>query len=1450
MDHFDIDPEMATILDDMSDEELLDFAKLHQDHTMDGTELYIYILFLNFTRTGSIEHLESAVLQAEGWIAEIPNDHPHSTHRSSILDLLVANVIHTDERKNIVGVDNDFFESLGIGVENSENLHSLINSARAMIANPEHPQRNLAMQALSLGYKQLFLVGGDLSHLSLSIEVTEEAIAATFDDNVQQAEHFTTLAVLKQKRFDQTKDLADLGSVIDAIDMAVALTPYDDYDNQALRLDILGKCLGKRSSITREKDDLDRGIEAVEKAVKLKTSQGHDTTRPLLTLDALMLNRWILTEASEDLDHVLETRDLMLAVGIKIDDQAEWLYQFSTLAEKKFKQNGAIEDINRAVEVAKLAVKHTATEDSLNQILHCDKLARLLRTRFDATSTTEDLNQIIEIREAALTTTPDHTRRPNWLIEITILLKKRFERKQDIADLDRAISLAQLAAKEAPHDDLENYIGLLSNVSMFLKVRYQLKPTAEDLNEAIETLELALKVSPEYTHRHALYSELATWMLSRFDHTSKSIEDIDRAVEYAEMSIVDINLNDSRQLKNLTNLGALLGVRFAQTGQRDDLSRAVEVAEMAADALSPEDPERPSFLLNFAYALDVRYGQTGQQEDLKRMIETYEVIVTILSPDSPEYAASLSSFAVALSKQFELTESTDDLARAIKLGKMAANSVAINSNFRSACFLNLGRLLELQYERTRNPDDQDSSIEATETALAATAENDSFRILTVSNLASSLIGRFESRGKLEDLNRAVEFLELALSSTPVSFHIRYYFCFHLSRCHKRLFEKTGKIHHLNQSVEIIKTAVDILSPSNANRARVNQSAGLCLLARHSEIGESKDLDEAYVLFKAGLECDNSIPIHRIQCADNAAKVRADQKLWRQSTIMYEAGLNLLPLVSPRSINNSDKQYTLKHFAGLAARGTGAALNANRQPSDALTLLELGRGVIAGLILEMRTDITELREKYPELARQFTALRDELDAPIHGASSLVDIDSIPMEGLETKRTQETDQQFKEVIAKIRELPNFEEFLLPPTADQIKAAAGEGPIAVINVSPYRCDAFLITCSQIRVLELPNLHERDVNEHAMVLNAVGVTSSLLEWLWNVIARPVLEALEFKQPPSDDNWPHLWWIPTGALSQLPLHASGYHFRGSTETVLDRVISSYSSSVKALIYGRRNDIRPQATSDKASAKDETVSINNERKRPGISLLVGMSKTPGLDLNSNLPYAEDEVKMLDKMCLSMGLETVQPPRSREEVLKHMSTCRFFHFAGHGQTNPSDPSRSCLLLDDWKDNPLTVGDLRDSNMQNNPPFLAYLSACSTGANKATELFDEGIHLISAFQLAGFRHVIGTLWEVSDSHCVDVARVLYETIRDEKMTDKAVSRGLHRAVRALRDGYVEERRSMEKANRPLCDESASEIHEIETKDIKRAERDAKLIKTEFQNISQENPQYWAPYVHFGV
>lgn len=120
-------------------------------------------------------------------------------------------------------------------------------------------------------------------------------------------------------------------------------------------------------------------------------------------------------------------------------------------------------------------------------------------------------------------------------------------------------------------------------------------------------------------------------------------------------------------------------------------------------------------------------------------------------------------------------------------------------------------------------------------------------------------------------------------------------------------------------------------------------------------------------------------------------------------------------------------------------------------------------------------------------------------------------------------------------------------------------------------------------------------------------------------------------------------------------------------------------------------------------------------------------------------------------------------------MKELPACNIFHFAGHGQSYPTDQSERFLLCSDWKNSPLTVQDLMSLKLYQKPSLLVCLSACSTGSNKVDKLQDEGIHLMSACQLAGFQHVVGMLWPVLDKDCLVVASEVYDSMLKGNMRD---------------------------------------------------------------------------------
>jgi hypothetical protein len=76
-----------------------------------------------------------------------------------------------------------------------------------------------------------------------------------------------------------------------------------------------------------------------------------------------------------------------------------------------------------------------------------------------------------------------------------------------------------------------------------------------------------------------------------------------------------------------------------------------------------------------------------------------------------------------------------------------------------------------------------------------------------------------------------------------------------------------------------------------------------------------------------------------------------------------------------------------------------------------------------------------------------------------------------------------------------------------------------VVVVNICVYRCDAFLIQNGQIRITPLPNLELTEAEARAQQLQKSGrVEFDLLEWLWDTIAKPVLETLGFTNPHSNN--------------------------------------------------------------------------------------------------------------------------------------------------------------------------------------------------------------------------------------------------------------------------------------------------------------------------------------------
>ncbi|MEO3868218.1 CHAT domain-containing protein [Nonomuraea sp. B12E4] len=245
---------------------------------------------------------------------------------------------------------------------------------------------------------------------------------------------------------------------------------------------------------------------------------------------------------------------------------------------------------------------------------------------------------------------------------------------------------------------------------------------------------------------------------------------------------------------------------------------------------------------------------------------------------------------------------------------------------------------------------------------------------------------------------------------------------------------------------------------------------------------------------------------------------------------------------------------------------------------------------------------------------------------------------------------------------------------------------------------------------------------------------------------------ALGITGPPQDGVWPRLWWSPTGPLNSLPLHAAGHHTVAGA-SVLDRAVSSYTPTVRALLHSRARPV--------------------PARRAGLT--VAMPATPG---HAALPEtAREAVEVTARI---QGQVLVGPRASRAAVLAALPGASVAHFACHAGSDPYDPSASHLLLHDGT---LSVTEI--SRLHLDDAELAYLSACAT-ARGGARLADEAMHLASAFQLAGYAQAVATLWEIGDhtaaTMAADFHRELGGALGDPARIPGALA--LHTATRRMR------------------------------------------------------------------
>ncbi|WP_051466237.1 CHAT domain-containing protein [Pseudofrankia saprophytica] len=1289
-----------------------------------------------YETSGDMQDLEDAIVAGEAALAATPDGDPRrGIALNNLGTTLLARYQHTED-------PDDMSRAFDI-------CHAAV-----VAMPPDHPDRAIALTnkatALTFRYQRF----GDPADLDAAVASGQQALDSVPPGHRHHAGVANTLGTALRLRGEHTGRREDLDAAVELGRTAASATPPNhsgDAGNGAVLIGLSGALIARYQQ-SGDLADIDAAIDASRRAAAA-TSDSPARTVTLSNLATALAARFERTGETDDADAAVDTfRTALSATSNDRATRLDLLTSLATTLTARFTRTGHLADLEAGIESAQEAVDRTP-EDHPDLGRRLSVLSSALTTRLNHTGDLVDADAAAEAGRAALARIPpDSPLRPKLLSNLGAGLIGQYQRSGDPVDLDAAIEIGREAIQVTPSDHPDLPAGL-ANVAAMLALRFEQLGDLADLNAAIAMARRAVAVAPlEHPGRVSALSNLGSMLVIRFERLN-DMADLDEAVEALEAVLVATPASSPSRAGVLAALTAALRARFAWTGEPADLDRSIKAAEAALD--SPLSYRYRFVALSaMAGALLARAHHTGEPADLDAAIEAGRQAAAATRPDDPGRVVSLISLANALHVRSIRTGQLADVDGAIDALRQAQTALPTDHPERSQLLLVLSGSLMTRFDRTQQSADADAAVEAGQQAASALPADHPLLPMAELHLANLLITVLDRSRESDTPHRAVEMCRKAVTALPAGHAHRGMAEIVLARALAFRALRTERLEDYDEALEALRAITEAAAEHDAQTATAHLIFAATLQSRFDKFGDTVDLMAAAEAYRETAAATAVSPRLRAQAGRLCARLYADAAQWSDAADSFDKAVELVGLATARGLNRRDQEHLLGQLAGgLGSAAAACHVRAGR-PTRALELLDQARGVLISQALDTRTDLANLTHRHPHLASRFTELADALDHDVDAAALLTfevpepgrvsALDPVEAARWAAEHRRRTAAAFDELISHVRRLPGFEDFLRPPGVDSLAAAAADGPVVSVAVSQFGSYALILTADgSVNAVALDGLTPEAILHRVPPVPDGGARApeaekqlvDTLGWLWEVLAAPVLEQLGILGlPPAGQPLPRIRWCLSGLLSFLPVQAAGHHQTRSDpvpNTLVDRAISSFTPTVRALAHAQLALFRP------------TVDAPPTDSSGGDMLVIAMPHTPGV---SDLPGAGIETDLISRRFPGRVKILAAEQATRDAVLTALPRARWAHFACHGQADLDDPSASRLLLDDHLDQPLTVMDLARLRLTN--AELAFLSACST-ARPGGRLADEVIHLASAFQLAGYQHVIGTLWPIPDT-----------------------------------------------------------------------------------------------------
>ncbi|KAG2041183.1 CHAT domain-containing protein [Suillus americanus] len=896
--------------------------------------------------------------------------------------------------------------------------------------------------------------------------------------------------------------------------------------------------------------------------------------------------------------------------------------------------------------------------------------------------------------------------------------------RKDFQDIDSITSLFREALALRPQGHPDHSLSIY-HLMEALTWRYSKEKTAIYIQESAQLSCKLLALCPE-----GAYLRIIDYVIRACNNVPIDVSN--EGIHFRRIVLKLCPLDNEHRPSALDNLAWALRLRFQQRGSIDDIDECIQCRREAV-SLSPEGhSERGTYLNNLAYSLRFRFDHQGNSDDLNEAISLYEEVLRLYPVGHISRDFSLNNQGTALFTRFKQRGDVNDIMKAISVQREAVMLCPPGNPYHDSKLNNLALALKARYDKLDTSEDLDEAINLYRDSLQLTPHGHPRRYPTLANLSSALRSRYTQTRENEEIEEAIRLCQ-ELSEALHSLHPDRYFSYMwLQQAYLSRYRVQHNSADLSLAVENFR-----LASQHPTRGFPDRIIDAIDWAHQAEVYQHDSALEAYQM-----------------CLE-----LFDNHLMTRSTI----------------ISRREAATAFRDAHSLLAVDAASCAIRRDDLRRAVELVEQGRGQQWSLASRLRTPLEDLELASLPLAHKLSELSKCL-SDAQGSIVSTDRAAADRVAIQYRRLQ---KQWGAVIAEIRDLKGFSQFLLPPSYEDLRAAARHGPVIILIASEYLCSAIVVPTSgephHVRFPRITLTHLETLKDD--FITAIRHTARmrpeeprkklrvLLRIVWDEIMLPIVNVLQNDlelQPQS-----RIWLCPTAAFTSIPLHAAN-PFRmtadrsGGEPCLEDLYICSYTPTLSALIRARQT-IKTHASPSFAA--------------------IGQSQ-PGAGQGKVLPAVDGELKLVHKLVSpNVKFTNISGDEATQAgALEALRRNTWVHLACHGTQDQKQPYNSRFAM---RDKPLTLLEI----MENNSPQaeFAFLSACHTAVGDE-KTPDEVIHLAAGLQFSGFKSVVGTLWGVTDvmaKYTVEAFyKKMFEDLEDGGMTDcTKAAWALNRATHAV-------------------------------------------------------------------